>query len=258
MSDEALICPDCGGYLGLTPGDERPACRCFSQAPKAEAPASTLRPAIARMMEQSERLARRNAGELEAARVAAEKLTAARAANLSSPAAKVAATSGSASADAPIALSGDSAAGQPGLADSAAAGNASSDTATIDASTTGPEKRCRVCGKDLAGHRRIKDSLGYICRECAKAEAPPTDPDRRPCPECERLIKPGGFVPYNGKHICRRCFADHMELDKYKKAAPSASAFVHQEKQSLTRLMIFAGVLFMLMLWSAYKHFIQK
>jgi hypothetical protein len=130
-----------------------------------------------------------------------------------------------------------------------------SSTESSSESGAAPKKLCRVCGKDLAGHRRLKDSLGYICRECAKKEEEPEDPTRRPCPECGKKIKPAGFVPYNGKLICRKCFADHMELDKYKKAAPSARLFVKREKQQLGKLLLYAAVLGLLMLYSAYLHF---
>jgi len=140
-------------------------------------------------------------------------------------------------------------------ADGSSASNGDSAGGTSAESTGAPAKLCRVCGKNLAGHRRLKDSLGYICRECAKSEQDPDDATRRPCPECERMIKPAGFVPYNGKHICRKCFADHMELDKYKKAAPSAAIFVKQEKKNLGRLLLFAAILGVLMLYSAYLHF---
>src|SRR3954453_16743985 len=33
------------------------------------------------------------------------------------------------------------------------------------------QKKCFVCGKDLAGRKRLKDHLGrYWCRECARAD----------------------------------------------------------------------------------------
>lgn len=229
MSEE-LVCPDCGGFIGLEPGDLRQACRCFTPAAKiAPPPAVALRPAIARLMAQSAHAGQNNAAPAADQTSADEPVK-------QSPA--------------PIALDGDS--GTASAEDSGAGMGPDASAGPL------PEKACRTCGKDLAGHRRIKDSLGYLCRECAKAEAPPEDPDRRPCPECERKIKPGGFVPYNGAMICRRCFADHMELDKYKKAAPSAAGFVRQEKQKLGRLLALAGVLLVLMMWSAIKHFVWK
>lgn len=225
MSDDAVICPDCGGFIGLEPGDTRTPCRCLSEGsetsarPSSAGPTATLNPTVARLMQQAEAASRNKMPPVEATRLQPK------------------ADGANGSADGSSASNGDS------------AGGASAETAS------GPRKLCRVCGKDLAGHRRLKDSLGYICRECAKLEAQPEDPTRRPCPECGKKIKPAGFVPYNGKHICRKCFADHMELDKYKKAAPSAATFVKQEKQQLGRLLIFAAILGLLMLYSAYLHF---
>src|SRR5947207_14153959 len=52
------------------------------------------------------------------------------------------------------------------------------DLATIDPTgatqakegTVVEAKICVVCGKDCAGHRRFKDSRGYICYACNKSQ----------------------------------------------------------------------------------------
>ncbi|MGF1632493.1 MAG: hypothetical protein ACFCVE_01475 [Phycisphaerae bacterium] len=33
-----------------------------------------------------------------------------------------------------------------------------------------PQKFCFACGKSVQGHRRVKDSRGYQCMDCYKAE----------------------------------------------------------------------------------------
>src|SRR4051794_15533683 len=44
-----------------------------------------------------------------------------------------------------------------------------------------PQKFCRVCGKDLTGKKRLKDSLGYWCPECAKEDALKKEEKGTPC-----------------------------------------------------------------------------
>src|SRR5690242_10035275 len=91
-----------------------------------------------------------------------------------------------------------------------------SDTDTFDPITR-QEKVCVLCGKDVAGHRRLKDSRGYICLACAKAEKAAEKAGKIRCKFCRKLVKPDGLVPFQGKMICRRCFADFEEKAKFRK-----------------------------------------
>ncbi|MDB5328423.1 MAG: hypothetical protein JWM57_3992 [Phycisphaerales bacterium] len=110
-------------------------------------------------------------------------------------------------------------------------------------STTG-EKICRSCGKDLKGHRRLKDSRGYICVKCAEAEnAASDDPTLIPCPECGRKLRSEGITTYNGSVMCKRCAAEMKELKKYKAPPPGAAIHAEAQKQSVVRLVVFGGVL---------------
>jgi hypothetical protein len=106
------------------------------------------------------------------------------------------------------------------------------------------EKICRSCGKNLKGHRRLKDSRGYICVKCAEAEeAANDDPSLIPCPECARKLKIEGMTTYQGNVMCKRCAADMKELHKYKSPPPGLVNHKEFEKASLQKQLLYAGIL---------------
>lgn len=115
--------------------------------------------------------------------------------------------------------------------------------------TADGKKLCRVCGKDLTGRTRMKDSQGYICKACSDAEyAAEADAERdaMECPECHRKLKPEAFVEYRGSLICKRCRADHLETDKLKVGKVELVKHAEVEKQSVVRWAIVAGVLLLI------------
>ncbi len=70
------------------------------------------------------------------------------------------------------------------------------------------EKLCVVCGKDLAGHRRLKDERGYVCLDCAKAEKGTGD-ERGTCAECGRRVKKTSLTRWGTVRICKQCAIEH-------------------------------------------------
>src|SRR5690606_36455718 len=72
------------------------------------------------------------------------------------------------------------------------------------------EKVCRVCGKNLKGHRRYKDERGYICPQCDRDERA----RRIPCAECGKPVPPESLRPWGPISICTRCWADHQNDPK--------------------------------------------
>ncbi len=113
-----------------------------------------------------------------------------------------------------------------------------SDTATLDA-VTRTEKVCVLCGRDVAGHRRLKDSRGYICLSCAKAEKAAEKAGKIRCKLCRKLVKPDGLVPLNGKMVCRMCNADFQEKAKF-----TRKINVEQYEKHETRNLIILGTIF--------------
>ena len=107
-------------------------------------------------------------------------------------------------------------------------------------------KPCRGCGKDLTGRTRMKDARGYICKACSDAEfAAEADAERdaMECPECKRKLKPAAFEEYRGSLICKRCKADHADMDKLKVGKVALTKHDEQEKQTLKTYAIVVGTL---------------
>ncbi len=137
--------------------------------------------------------------------------------------------------------------------------NAKSDTAALDSFLTKPVKRgeqlkrCIVCGKNLNGHRRVKDSRGYTCYSCAKDERAGEREGRIACKECRRLMKPGGLVAHEGKMICRKCWSEHQEKAQFKRKV-SERNYKEHEWRSVIVLAVILAVLGALILYSFFKH----
>jgi hypothetical protein len=111
------------------------------------------------------------------------------------------------------------------------------------------EKICRVCKKNLSGHRRLKDDRGYICLACDEAEKNQPADGLEPCAECGRRLRPVGLVEFNGMRICKKCLHDHKELNKFKPMpANLAKNYTSYEKSTIRNLLIFAGVLLLIFL----------
>ncbi len=118
--------------------------------------------------------------------------------------------------------------------------------ATVQAvrdATPAVEKFCRICRRNLAGHRRLKDANGYICVVCAKDERDAKLAGMVACIECGKKLKPAGLIDYHGTKICKRCYADHIEVSRFKAPPPKLDQHDKQEKKRLYILLIIMGVL---------------
>jgi hypothetical protein len=130
-----------------------------------------------------------------------------------------------------------------------------SDTVSIPTPTAGTdaadfkEKICFVCGKNVAGHRRVKDSRGYLCYDCAKAEVKQEKAGTIPCAECGRRVKEGGLVNYGGIRICRKCHEDHKETQKKAVKKVATKHFDVHEKKNLIIIAVIFVVLALIVIW---------
>lgn len=137
-------------------------------------------------------------------------------------------------------------------------------------------KLCRVCGKDLTGKPRLRDDLGYICKHCSDLEDQgkipkpqrEAQPDASPkpakdplsdeklmrCPECNRKLKPLGFLPYRGQLICKSCHAHHMEHDALKVDKVSLKHHDEHEKKKVKQLAILAGVILLILIVNGLRY----
>jgi hypothetical protein len=111
------------------------------------------------------------------------------------------------------------------------------------------EKLCIVCGKNVAGHRRIKDSRGYLCYQCARDEMREERAGTVPCAECGRRVKEAGLVEYSGLKICRKCFQDHKETQRKVVKRVSTHHFDLHEKQGLLIVLAIFIILGLIVLW---------
>jgi DNA-directed RNA polymerase subunit RPC12/RpoP len=127
--------------------------------------------------------------------------------------------------------------------------SSNSDTQRIELSGS-KSKICIMCGKDVSGHRRFKDSRGYMCLPCGKAEEQAKKVGTIECPECHRRLKPGGFLAYKGKRICRTCYDNHKTLDPVK--IITSKAYERHERRNL---LILAAVFLVLLLVVLYSWF---
>lgn len=100
---------------------------------------------------------------------------------------------------------------------------------------TGIQKVCRVCLKDLRGHRRYKDDQGYICPDCDRDERA----RRIPCAECGKPVRPESLRPWGPISICVRCWADH-ESDPKMRIKRKVSSRPWEELEKKTVLVIAA------------------
>lgn len=104
------------------------------------------------------------------------------------------------------------------------------------------EKVCHQCGKVVSGHRRLKDSRGYICLDCAKKEHKEKKPQGVKCPKCFRVVKPETIATFKEERMCQRCLREAQDM-----ARPGSKRFrkiddKHFEQQSKTQLYVLIGV----------------
>jgi hypothetical protein len=117
----------------------------------------------------------------------------------------------------------------------------------VVASATTSPKRCHKCGKDLTGHRRFKDSLGYWCKDCHRVDkARNTIPESR-CPDCGRMRPLDKLVTTDdGTQVCLSCLKER-KAEATKLSHRAEAAYVHQRHER-RNLYILAGVFVALIL----------
>jgi hypothetical protein len=82
--------------------------------------------------------------------------------------------------------------------------DASGDT-FVEKTETPKAKVCCQCGKDLSGHRRLRDSRGYWCYACHKLDKEANKPKGTACADCGRVVPDAALSDYEGQLICGTC-----------------------------------------------------
>jgi DNA-directed RNA polymerase subunit RPC12/RpoP len=154
--------------------------------------------------------------------------------------------------------------GVDALAESPDSNETKSDTVSIatpsmpDAAAVEAIKPCAVCGRELAGHRRYKDSRGYVCPQCMKQEEGDKVAGKVSCPRCKRKVREAGIVTFNGRKMCRSCQLSLQESKKVLVHKVASKNYDSQEKRTVFILLGVVGVLVIFMILSLFKYRLWK
>jgi hypothetical protein len=121
------------------------------------------------------------------------------------------------------------------------------DTSMMDNVVAKPKVCCK-CGTDLQGKKRLKDSLGYWCYDCHKADEAAKKPVGVKCADCSRTLPEAALTEYAGLKLCQKCLEDRKQITNKKKKYSLASHTEHNryEKKRLLVMLGFVGVLVLL------------
>ena len=135
--------------------------------------------------------------------------------------------------------------------------DSSSDT-TLDTTATfeEPDKVCCQCGVSVNGKKRAKNSRGYWCYDCFKAERAREkagDAGKVNCPSCGRRVLPAALVNVNGTRVCSLCKSERITpLARARSGVESAAADTH-EKRKLILLIASAVILLRIIILSRHQ-----
>jgi endogenous inhibitor of DNA gyrase (YacG/DUF329 family) len=115
-----------------------------------------------------------------------------------------------------------------------------------------PVKLCCMCGKDVTHEKRARDTRGYWCWECHRADLRRERGREKPrtrCPQCGRLVPADSITTYHGETMCTKCRIEQDELPNHKKVKFKLKQDATLEKQiEKRRIYIMAGVVVFLLL----------
>lgn len=114
-----------------------------------------------------------------------------------------------------------------------------------------PEKVCRVCGKDVTNDkRRYKDSLGYWCLDCHRADAEARTAGKARCSNCSRLFPRDKLIEIDGDRLCNTCNRERLSRQRQvlRQAAAGRIYKLHEQKQLLILVGIFVLLLLIILL----------
>jgi hypothetical protein len=119
------------------------------------------------------------------------------------------------------------------MSDDAAAATAQDDFDSADSpAPVSTEKRCYVCGADLAGRVRLKDKLGrYWCKECSAAdERAKKREDELRCADCSRVFPMHKLKYFQTDQVCSTCYKQREKVLE-KKIVKANAEKVHKSHE---------------------------
>ncbi|HTL31236.1 MAG TPA: hypothetical protein VL282_18535 [Tepidisphaeraceae bacterium] len=109
-------------------------------------------------------------------------------------------------------------------------------------------KFCCMCGKDVSGKKRLRDSLGYWCMDCHRADQKKRKPVGVPCPKCGRIVKPETIIVEEDQKMCSRCYREILDERRPGQKRFRTISFKAYDQQERVRLLVLFGIFFALLL----------
>lgn len=113
-------------------------------------------------------------------------------------------------------------------------------------------KSCCMCGTDLNGRTRYKDSSGrYWCPSCNEKDRLTKEP--AVCPDCSGNFTKADLVDFKGTAVCGACWEKRRASARREEARLRAVEEEMREQQDRSRRwkLIIGGVILVLLIWSA-------
>lgn len=112
-------------------------------------------------------------------------------------------------------------------------------------------KSCCVCGVDLAGRMRYKDSGGrYWCPSCNEKDAMSRQPAA--CPDCNAAMTRADLVEFKGTAVCPQCWEKRRAAARREEARLRAveEEVREQEERSKRLKWMLVGCAALIALWA--------
>jgi len=101
-------------------------------------------------------------------------------------------------------------------------------------------KVCCQCGKDLAGKKRLRDSRGYWCPDCHRADKAANAPKGEKCEDCGRIVAPTALSDFGGRRICGICRNELKETAREERRLSPVKTDAYQQHDRRRVYMMFA------------------
>ncbi len=126
--------------------------------------------------------------------------------------------------------------------------DAPAETVESDREGSGGAKVCRHCGADVSGKKRYKDSLGYWCVNCHKAEKKQQKAGQKQCTDCHRWFPVEKLIDSDQERLCYTCNRNRnaQRREILRKASKGRIHRLHEQKQFITLVGIFLILLLIL------------
>jgi hypothetical protein len=119
----------------------------------------------------------------------------------------------------------------------------------VERSDAPKQKVCCQCGKDLNGHRRLRDSRGYWCYACHKLDKEANKPKGVACGGCGRVVPEAALADYEGTMLCAACRQEQKEMARERRRLSPVSTTAHDtmNRNRILWMLAFVGLLILVL-----------